>query len=281
MTNEKFLERLYGIIKAIDKSRDSYHKVEFDGSMVSEHMKKMSADELKKFSIRLPEIEFATLISELNAEIREAENKKKAGKGGTAKVKALNSILKNNKNAGRKESLQYANEQTYNGQNMQVFCDGYRAVALSENDRIETETIPDRLKGEEYPLNLERITPSIERMEKRYTVNVNALKALYKAKAAEWKTYKSKCDDKAPCIKWNEKVGYNLDYLMDCVNGLNADNLIMEDYGELAVKVLRNESGSFALVLPIMAKPKKGESNLNPHKWAMDSEVDGIFTEIQ
>ena len=279
MTNEKMIERLYGIIKAIDESCDSYHKVEFDGSMVSEHMKKMSANELKKFSIRLPEIEFATLISELNAEIREAENKKKGGKGAAAKIKALNNILKNAHES--KPILKYASIQQVNGQNMQVFCDGFRAVALSENDRIETETIPDRLKGEEYPLNLERIMPSIGRMEKRYTVNVNALKALYKAKAAEWKTYKSKCDDKAPCIKWNEKVGYNLDYLMDCVNGLNTDNIIMEDYGELTARVLRNESGSFALVLPIKVKPKRGESSLNPHKWAMDSEVDGIFTEIQ
>lgn len=278
MTNERIITRLYGIIKAIDDSRDNYGKVEFDGSMVSEHMKKMSADELKKFSIRLPEIEFATLISELNAEIREAENKKK---GGSGKVKALNNILKNSRNTGSKESLQYANEQTYNGQTMQVFCDGYRAVALSKNDRIETETIPDRLKGEEYPLNLEKITPSIGRMEKRYTVNMSALKALYKAKSAEWKTYKGKYDDKSPCLKWNEKVGYNLDYLMDCVNGLNADSLIMEDYGDLAVKVLRNGTDSFALVLPIMVKPKKGETSLNLHKWAMDSEVDGIFEEIK
>lgn len=278
MTNEKFLEKIYGIIKAIDKNRNSYGQVEFDGSSVDNFLKKWSEQELAKSTFNTPEMAFAKVISEIQQEIRETENKKK---GGSGKVKALNNILKNSRNTGSKESLQYANEQTYNGQTMQVFCDGYRAVALSKNDRIETETIPDRLKGEEYPLNLEKITPSIGRMEKRYTVNMSALKALYKAKSAEWKTYKGKYDDKSPCLKWNEKVGYNLDYLMDCVNGLNADSLIMEDYGDLAVKVLRNGTDSFALVLPIMVKPKKGETSLNLHKWAMDSEVDGIFEEIK
>lgn len=277
MTNEKFLEKIYGIIKAIDENRNSYGQVGFDGSSVDNFLKKWSEQELAKSAFNTPELAFAKVISEIQQEIRETENKKKAGKNGAAKVKALNNILKAAPES--KPILKYASIQQVNGKTMQVFIDGYHAVALSETDMIETEQIPKSMEGYE-PFKIQQAIPT-SGIIGTYKINTNALKALYKAKSAEWKTYKGKCDDKAPCLKWNEKVGYNLDYLMDCVNGLNADSLIMEDYGDLAVKVLRNGTDSFALVSPIMVKPKKGETSLNLHKWAVDSEVDGIFEEIQ
>lgn len=273
MTNEKFLEKIYGIIKAIDENRNSYGQVEFDGSTVGENLKKYTTKELQNFPFRTAEIEIAAIIAEIQQEIRETENKKKGGKGAAAKIKALNNILKNALES--KPIMKYASIQQVNGQTMQVFCDGYRAVMLVESEMIETEKVPESMNGYE-PFPIQRAIPT-SGIIGTYKINTNALKALYKTKSAEWKIHRSNCDPKSPCIKWNDDIGFKMDYLLDCVNALGGENIIMEDRGNLTAKILRNDNGSIGLVLPI----RFNNSTPNPHMWAMDSEVDGIFEEIQ
>ena len=277
MTNEKFLEKIYGIIKAIDENRNSYGQVEFDGSTIGEWKKKYNTKELQNFSIRTPEVEFATLISELEKETREAENKKKGGKNGAAKVKALNNILKNAKDSH--PQFKYAYDEQINGETMQVFLDGYRAVCLSEKDRIEVDEMPEMYKDMRVTFSTEKATPQSYRAIKRYKINVAFLKALYKNKSAEWKQYKGKHDDKSPAIVWNDKCGFKFDFIMDCVNALGGENIIFEDYEGLNARKLINENGSYAIVLPIRFQKDKDEANR--HRWAKDEELDGIFEEIQ
>lgn len=278
MTNEKFLEKIYGIIKAIDENRNSYGQVKFDGSSVDNFLKKWSEQELAKSTFNTPELAFAKVISEIQKEIRETENKKKGGKNGAAKIKALNNILKAAPEA--KPIFKYASIQQVNGKTMQVFVSGYHAVALSETDMIETEQIPKSMEGYE-PFPIQRAIPT-SGIIGTYKINTNALKALYKTKSAEWKIHRSNCDPKSPCIKWNDDIGFKMDYLLDCVNALGGENIIMEDRGDLTAKVLRNDNGSIGLSLPIRINPKKAKDFVpNPHMWAMDSEVDGIFEEIK
>lgn len=278
MTNEKFLEKIYGIIKAIDENRNSYGQVEFDGSSVDNFLKKWSEQELAKSTFNTPEMAFAKVISEIQKEIRETENKKKAGKNGAAKIKALNNILKAAPEA--KPILKYASIQQVHGKTMQVFVSVYHAVALSETDMIETEQIPKSMEGYK-PFPIQQAIPT-SGIIGTYKINTNALKALYKTKAAEWKIHRSNCDPKSPCIKWNDDIGFKMDYLLDCVNALGGENIIIEDRGDLTAKVLRNDNGSMGLVLPIRINPKKAKDFVpNPHMWAMDSEVDGIFEEIK
>ena len=279
MTNEKFLEKMNGLVKALDGCRDNYGKIEFDGSSVGENLKKYTTKELQNFPIciRTAEIEIATIIAEIQQEIRETENKKRGGKNGAAKVKALNNILKAAHEA--KPIQKYASIQQVNGKTMQVFCSGYHAVALSETDMIEAEKIPESIKDEPFPIQQAIPTSGIIGT---YKINVNFLKALYKTKSTEWKTYRGKCDPKSPCIKWNDDIGFKMDFLLDCVNALGGENIIMEDRGDLIPKVLHNDNGSIGLVLPIRINAKKVKDfTPNPHMWAMDSEIDGIFEEIK
>lgn len=278
MTNEKFLEKMNGLVKALDGCRDNYGKIEFDGSSVGENLKKYTTKELQNFPIRTAEIEIATIIAEIQQEIRETENKKRGGKNGAAKIKALNNILKVAPEA--KPILKYASIQQVNEKTMQVFCSGYHAVALSETNMIETEQIPKSMEGYE-PFPIQQAIPT-SGIIGTYKINTNALKALYKSKSAEWKAHRGKYDPKSPCIKWNDKIGFKMNFLLDCVDALGGENIIMENRGDLTAKVLRNDNGSIGLVLPIRINPKKAKDFVpNPHMWAMDSEIDGIFEEIK
>lgn len=274
MTNEKFLEKMNGLVKVLDGSRDNYGRIDFDGSTVGERLKKYTTKELQNFYTRTAEIEIATIISEIQQEIRETENKKKGGKNGAAKVKALNNILKTAPET--KPIFKYASIQQVNGQTMQVFCSGYHAVILSETDMIETEKIPESMKDEPFPI--QRAIPT-SGIIVTYKINTNALKALYKTKSTEWKAYRGKHDPKIPCIKWNDKIHFKMDFLLDCVDALGGENIIMEDRGDLIAKVLRNDNGSIGLVLPIFFDKKNDTQN--PHMLAMDSEIDGIFEKIK
>jgi len=275
MTNEKFLEKMNGLVKTLDGCRVD-GEIEFDGSTVGEWLKKYTTKELQNFPIRTAEIEIATIIAEIQQDIRETENKKRGGKNGAAKVKALNNILKT---APETNILKYASIQNVNGQTMQVFCSGYHAVILSETDMIEAEKIPESIKDKPFPIQQAIPTSGIIGM---YKINVNALKALYKTKSAEWKAHRGKHDPKIPYIKWNDEIGFKMNFLLDCVDALGGENIIIEDRGDLIAKVLHNDNGSIGLVLPIRFNPKKEKDFVpNPHMWAMDSEVDGIFEEIK
>lgn len=275
MTNEKFLEKMNGLVKVLDGSRDNYGRIDFDGSTVGENLKKRTVKELQNFPFRTAEIEIATIIAEIQQEIRETENKKKGGKNGAAKVKALNNILKAAPEA--KHIMKCASIQQVNGQTMQVFCSGYHAVALSETDMIEVEKLPKSMEGyEPYPIQQAIPTSGIIGM---YKINTNALKALYKTKSTEWKIYRGKHDPKIPCIKWNDEIGFKMDFLLDCVDALGGENIVIEDRGDLIARVLRNDNGSIGLVLPIRFNKKNYTPN--PHMWAMDSEIDGIFEKIK
>ena len=230
MTNEKIIAALYVALDQVDKEKS------VDNIMNLCNYQNGDLSTVYGIDYRIAE-----LIYKLETE-EKAKTAKAAGKAELLQV--AKSILKD-----AKKNLEYKPQfhNAFTCNNKQVFCDGFRALIISDSKKLDLFT------NEKQVMDIDAITPTI--FEKSAI-----LPALQDLKT-EFKRFKNMYNGEKIVVRFfdennNVLIGFNGSFLIDAIKATGAEKVLLNAPNKTAI--LENKDVK-ALLMPIQLKHTKKE----------------------